>query len=112
MNHSIDAKKTLDIIERMKFAKIGEYKKWDKIVKKIKTETELSDSEMNYFSMFTRIYKNSKIKVRSNIFHTRLSNIDEKPPCKTCGLDSNFYCNMNDDYFCIIHVVGHDENEL
>ena len=112
MNHPIDVKRTLDIIERMKLAKIGEYKKWEKIIKKIKAENELSDSEEIYFSNFTRIYKKSKITYRSKIFHTKLSNMDEKPPCKACGGNSDFYCNMNDEYFCTIHVVGHDENEL
>jgi hypothetical protein len=35
MDKPIDVIKTLEIIERMKFAKIGEYKKWNSIVKKI-----------------------------------------------------------------------------
>ncbi len=32
--------------------------------------------------------------------------------CKECGEDSLYYCNMNDQYFCNIHVVGHDKNEV
>ena len=112
MKHSIDDKKTLDIIERMKFAQIGEYKKWEKIIKKIMGEKDLSALELEYFSKFTRIYKNSTTANRSKNYHTRLSEHDEKPPCRTCREKSEFYCNMNDEYFCTIHVVGHDENEF
>ena len=112
MNNPIDTAKTLDIIERMKLAKIGEYKKWEKIINKIKKEQDLLPSEMEYFSNFTRIYKNSSTTHRSKIYHTRLSEHDERPPCQTCGDISEFYCNMNDQYFCTIHVVGHDDNEL
>jgi hypothetical protein len=112
MKHSIDNKKTLDIIERMKLAQIGEYKKWEKIIKKIKGEEDLSTLELEYFSKFTRIYKNSTTANRSKNYHTRLSEHDEKPPCRTCREKSEFYCNMNDEYFCTIHVVGHDENEF
>ncbi|GBL41886.1 hypothetical protein EMGBD3_12540 [Nitrosarchaeum sp.] len=36
MDKSIDVIKTLDIIEGMKLAKIGDYKKWNAIIKKIK----------------------------------------------------------------------------
>lgn len=112
MNHPFDSQKTIDIIERMKLAQIGEYKKWEEIIKKIKKEENLSPSDLEYFSNFTRIYKNSRKNFRSKNYHTRLSNLDEKPPCKSCGGESQFYCNMNDEYFCTIHVVGHDENEL
>jgi len=41
-----------------------------------------------------------------------LSKQDEKPPCKVCGENALYYCNMNDQYFCTIHLVGHDENEF
>ena len=112
MNHPIDASKTLDIIERMKLAKIGEYKKWESIIKKIKKEQELLPSELEYFSNFTRIYKNSRTTFRSKIYHMRLSEHDIRPPCEMCGGNSEFYCNMNDQYFCTTHVVGHDENEI
>ena len=112
MNHPFDFQKTIDIIERMKLAQIGEYKKWEKLIKKIKNEEELSPSDLEYFSSFTRIYKDSRKHFRSKNYHTRLSEQDEKPPCKSCGEESQFYCNMNDEYFCTIHVVGHDENEL
>ncbi|MBA4454717.1 MAG: hypothetical protein ACO2Y5_04290 [Nitrosopumilaceae archaeon] len=112
MNHQIDAAKTLDIIERMKLAKIGEYKKWKVIVKKIKNEQDLLQSEIEYFSNFTRIYKNLSTTNRSKIYHARLSEHDVRPPCQLCGENSEFYCNMNDQYFCTIHVVGHDDNEI
>ncbi|MCV0391776.1 MAG: hypothetical protein K5790_00610 [Nitrosopumilus sp.] len=112
MKHPFDAKKTLEIIERMKLAKIGQYNKWEKIIKKLKKEQELNAEELEYYSNLTRIYKDSKITHRSKIFHSKLSEHDEKPPCKTCGDISQYYCNMNDQYFCTIHVVGHDENEI
>lgn len=112
MNNTIDSEKTLEIIERMKFAKIGEYKKWKSIIKKIKNNTPLNQGELEYYTNITRIYKESNITSRSKTYHTKLSNEDEKPPCKLCGEVSQYYCNMNDQYFCTIHVVGHDENEL
>jgi len=112
MGKSIDHNKTLDIIEGMKLAKIGEYKKWNALIKKIKNKEELNPADLEYFSNITRIYKDSNISVRSKVYHTKLSEYDEKPACKICGNNSAYYCNMNDQYFCTIHVVGHDENEF
>jgi hypothetical protein len=112
MNKSIDFSKTVDIIERMKLAKIGEYKKWNAMIKKIKNNEQLDSLDLEYFSNFTRIYKDSNITIRSKSYHTKLSTQDEKPECEICGNDSTYYCNMNDQYFCTIHVVGHDENEF
>ena len=111
MTKSINTEKTIEIIERLKLAKIGEYKKWEAIIKKIKNQVPLDSKELEYFSNITRIYKNSSITIRSKIYHTRLSEYDDKPPCNKCGDVSEYYCNMNDQYFCIIHVAGHDENE-
>jgi len=108
----IDSQKTLEVIERMKLAKIGEYDKWEKIIKKIKNEQPLNPGELEYYTNLTRIYKDSVITSRSKIYHKKLSKEDEKPPCKICGENSLYYCNMNDQYFCTIHVVGHDENEF
>ena len=96
----------------MNLAKIGNYKKWESIIKKIKNDQSLNPGELEYYSNLTRIYKNSNITSRSKLYHTKLSELDEKPPCKECGEYSEYYCNMNDQYFCIIHVVGHDENEF
>jgi galactose-1-phosphate uridylyltransferase len=112
MGVPIDSEKTLEIIERMKLAKIGNYKKWESIIKKIKNDQSLNPGELEYYSNLTRIYKNSNITSRSKLYHTKLSELDEKPPCNTCGENSLYYCNMNDLYFCTIHVVGHDENEI
>ncbi|MBP0133726.1 MAG: hypothetical protein ITD40_02010 [Nitrosarchaeum sp.] len=112
MNKSFDRIKTLDIIEKMKLAKIGNYKKWNIIIKKIKIKEKLNPSDYDYFCNMTRIYKNSNITSRSKVYHTKLSSDDEKPTCKMCSEKSTYYCNMNDQYFCIIHVVGHDENEF
>ena len=108
----IDSQKTLEVIERMKLAKIGEYKKWEAIIKKIKNKQSLNPRELEYYANLTRIYKNSSITSKSKMYHTKLSELDEKPPCKICGENSLYYCNMNDQYFCSIHVVGHDENEF
>ena len=112
MDRQIDTQKTLEIIEKMRLAKIGEYKKWESIIKKINNNEDLNPLQTEYFSNMTRIYKNSNITNRSKIYHTKLSDLDEKPPCKECGEDSLYYCNMNDQYFCNIHVVGHDKNEI
>ena len=65
MNQPIDVKNTLEIIERMKFARIGEYRKWERIAKKIKNDQNLSASELEYFTTFTRIYKNLGASNRS-----------------------------------------------
>jgi hypothetical protein len=112
MDRLIDVNKTLEIIERMKLAKIGEYKKWNTIIKKIKNQKELNQADLEYFSNISRIYKDSNVSSRSKAYHTKLSEYDEKPACRICGDDSVYYCNMNDQYFCTIHVVGHDENEF
>ena len=103
---------TINLIERMKLARLGEYKKWDSIVKKIKTGKELTDSDLNYFTRLTRIYKEGRTSSRTKIYHTKLGELDQKPPCKMCSENSLFYCNMNDSYYCAVHVVGHDENEI
>ena len=42
MDIPIDSQKTLEVIERMKLAKIGEYKKWEVIIKKIKNDQPLN----------------------------------------------------------------------
>ncbi len=112
MNTPIDSEKTIEIIEKMKLAKIGKYKKWEVMIKKIKKDQTLNPEELEYYSNITRIYKNSNTTPRSKVYHTKLSELDEKPPCKECGDNSTYYCNMNDQYFCTIHVVGHDRNEL
>ena len=108
---NIDNKKTLEIIERLKLAKIGEYSKWEELIKKLSKGQELNAEESSYFSSLTRIYKETKITPRTRIFHIKLSELDEKPPCKACGEESLFYCNMNDAYYCTNHIIGHDENE-
>ena len=108
----MDSEKTVEIIERMKLAKIGKYKKWESMIKKIKNDQTLNPEEIKYYSNLTRIYKNLGVTSRSKIYHTKLSSEDEKPPCKECGKNSSYYCNMNDQYFCNIHVVGHDQNEI
>ena len=61
----------------------------------------------------TRIQRSEMgVDARVIVIDGRLSEKDGRPPCKTCKEKSEFYCNMNDEYFCTIHVVGHDENEF
>ena len=112
MKKITDYQKALEIIERLDVAKIGEHKKWKSIIRKIKNNKPLSIHEIEYYTNISRIYKNSTISRRSRIYHTKLSENDDKPPCLTCGNKSQYYCNMNDQYFCIVHVVGHDDNEI
>ena len=49
--------------------------------------------------------------MRSRYYHRKLSIEEPKPKCAMCESDSRYYCNMNDQYFCEIHVIGHDDNE-
>jgi len=107
----MDIKKTLDVIKKMQLAKIGDYKKWEKITRKLTAGKKPNNDELQYFAKISRIYKNANVTNRSKIFHTKLSPDDKKPPCKSCGGESLYYCNMNDDFYCMAHVVGHDENE-
>ena len=93
MKKPINLEKTLEIIERMKIAKIGDYKKWEIIIKKINKKQILNPEELEYYSNLTRIYKDSAVTSRTKIYHTKLSKEDEKPPCKECGEDSLYYCN-------------------
>lgn len=112
MNYTIDSEKTIKVIEEMKQARIGKQKKWQTMIKKIKNQVPLNQGELEYYTSLTRIYKNSEITSRSRVYHTKLSDQDQKPPCSECRNDSQYYCNMNDQYFCMIHLVGHDENEF
>ena len=105
MKKPINLEKTLEIIERMKIAKIGDYKKWEIIIKKINKQQDLNAEDVESYSNLTRIYKDSAVTSRTKIYHTKLSKEDEKPPCKECGEDSLYYCNMNDQYFFNIHFV-------
>ena len=100
-----------EIINELKDANIGEHRIWESINKKIKTEVPLDLEDIKYYSRLTRIYKNSVV-TRRRIYHTKLSEQDEKPVCHLCKNCAEYYCNMNDQYFCITHVVGHDENEI
>jgi hypothetical protein len=108
----IDKERTLEIIQRLQFAKIGEYAKWEYMISKIKNGKTLDENELKYCATFARTYKNGIVAKHTKIFHVRLSDADVKPPCKICGTGATYYCNMNDEYFCPIHIVGHDENEF
>lgn len=112
MQDPTDSEKTLKVIERLKLAQLGEYKKWQNLIKKINDGINLDEEEYQYIATLSRTYKEGQKYTRSKIYHTKLSDLDERPLCKKCGEDSLFYCNMNDEYFCAVHIVGHDENEL
>lgn len=105
-----DWAKTLEIIESLKGARIGEKSRWNRISKRIKEYEKISKEDLEYFARLARIYKDG-VRTRSRTCHFRLSKDDDKPPCKSCGIESDFYCSMNDAYFCQVHVVGHDKNE-
>ena len=111
MENSFDKEKTLELIQQLKSAKIGENNKWNAILKKLNQNLELNEKDIQYFSTLTRIYKDGRTSARSKFYHVRLSEDDSKPPCKNCGNKSQFYCNLNDEYFCSNHICGHDENE-
>lgn len=98
-----------EAIDNLISSGIGEPKKWEKISKKISNYERLTESDIMYFKRMSRIYIEPK-KV-SRIYHQKLSEEDQKPPCIMCGQNSLFYCGLNDSYFCQTHVIGHDENE-
>lgn len=110
MDETIDPKKTLELVQRLKYAGLGEYDKWEELVKKIQEGT-FDKTDFEYCANFARIYNQGLVTGRTKIYHTKLSEQDERPPCKSCGGKSTYYCNMNDAYYCFSHVIGHDENE-
>ena len=65
MDRKIDSQKTLEVIERLKLAKIGAYEKWEVIIKKIKKDIPLNPGELEYYANLTRIYKDSNISSRT-----------------------------------------------
>ena len=52
MDAPINSEKTIEIIERMKLAKIGKYKKWQLIIKKIKNEQILKSRRIKILFKF------------------------------------------------------------
>lgn len=100
-----------EVINKLREANIGEPRIWESINKKIKTKAPLDLDDIAYYSRLTRIYKDLAI-TRTRIYHTKLSEQDEKPSCHVCKNCAEYYCNMNDQYFCVTHVVGHDKNEI
>jgi hypothetical protein len=112
MKKIIDREKTIEIIEKLKLARIGDKEKLDTIIMKIRDGKLLKKNEEGYFRNLTRIYKGGSLNHRSKIYHIKLLEHDEKPLCSVCSDKSLYYCNMNDVYLCSVHVVGHDENEV
>ena len=47
----------------------------------------------------------------SRFYHRKLAKEDEKPLCSSCNQISLYYCTMNDEYYCVNHILDHDENE-
>ncbi len=104
----------LDAISQMRRARIGRPRKWQRMAGKISSGVPLSPDDLEYYARLTRIYKEPERTeaghVRGN-YHTALSDMDASPGCVQCGMPSRYYCHMNDQYLCEIHVVGHDPNE-
>ena len=102
----------LDVIEHMNRSRIGAPRKWAKITKKLSSNMPLSATDVEYYTRLTRIYNRTGIIThKRKHYHTALSDLDEKPRCTVCGEPSQFYCHINDQYFCQAHIVGHDPNE-
>lgn len=101
----------LNAIKQMSDSHVGDQRKWDKITKKIFSDVPLSHAETEYYARLTRIYNRTGPRAVRRHYHTRLSDLDTKPRCTACGKQSQYYCYLNDQYFCEIHVVGHDPNE-
>ena len=112
MDSPPDSDKTQDVVKQIELAKTGRYKKWKAVVKKAKRKQELNNKEVKYYSNAAKTDKNTTTIHKSKIYHIKLSEYDEKHPCNLCGENSSYYCNMNDQYFCTVHLVGHDENEF
>ena len=102
----------LDAINTMRGAHIGHEKKWRKISKKVSTDVPLNPAESEYYTRLTRIYGNKPEQTHAGRhYHTELSEQDHRPHCSECAEQSWYYCHMNDQYFCRLHVMGHDPNE-
>ena len=43
MQEPMDSKKTVEIIERLKLAKIGKYDKWESLIKKIQNNVKVAN---------------------------------------------------------------------
>ena len=121
-------KTMLDVIGQMERAGIGRRGKWARMRGRIRAGRQPSPDDCEYYGIMTRNYRDASVSRRSmRIYHTRLSGYgggsgdddddgnsnsrQKPPPCSACGKDATHYCNMNDQYFCMEHIVGHDDNE-
>ena len=108
----MERRRMLDVIGRMRRARIGSPKEWDRVAGKVESDLPLSPSESEYYARMTRIYRDpGAAGAGRRSYHYRLSKLDDKPKCALCGEESEYYCNMNDQYFCQAHLAGHDPNE-
>ena len=113
MDSRTDSEKTADAAKQIELAKTGRYKKWKAAVKKAKSRQSAKDKETKYHNPDAANTDRRSVTAHKNkTYHIKLSEHDEKHPCTLCGEDSSYYCNMNDQYFCTIHLVGHDKNEF
>ncbi len=110
-SNDVDPRGTIELIERMKLARVGEHARLERLAKKIRNMQALGEDEVEYLARFARVYNGSGVTSRSRILHVRLSEEDQRPRCQVCEEKSEFYCNQNDVYLCAAHIVGHDENE-
>ena len=109
----MDKQPILDIMHGMIHARIGKHKKWKKMATKVAKDIPLNPAEQEYYSRMTRIYKNGTINTNSRKYHIKIPIHDKvSSRCYTCGDTSEYYCTMNDQYFCQIHITGHDMNEF
>ena len=81
----------------------------NRMVKELDRDGSMDMRQTERVARYVRVYRSGA--ARSRIYHVKLSTHDTAA-CGTCGARAAFYCNMNDAYFCEVHVVGHDENEL
>jgi hypothetical protein len=56
-------------------------------------------------------FVNKPLLMINESYHHKLSKEDKQPICGLCNQISQYYCTMNDEYYCVDHVLGHDENE-
>ncbi len=112
MNRSSNSNKTPDTTEQIELAKTGRYRKWKAVVKKAKSRDSTSNKDVMHHPDAASHGKNNVTAHKNKAYHVKLSEHDEKYPCDLCGEDSSYYCNMNDQYFCTVHLVGHDKNEF
>ncbi|MDI1495201.1 MAG: hypothetical protein K8823_507 [Cenarchaeum symbiont of Oopsacas minuta] len=112
LSSNVDAKRTVDIIEKMRLARIGEYTKWERMLAKLEHGDMLSGEEITYVSTMASTYRHGNVKRGTKFYHRPIDPMDSVPSCTNCGQKSAYFCCMNDAYYCKKHVMNHDDNEI